>query len=82
MYALTRTITQSINAPPQIGPPRQLGDVLREYSQATELLQSASTNHARSFYSGVLIALNAEIEQRKAEIENNASVSTGNYSIE
>jgi hypothetical protein len=58
-----------------------LGDDLREYSQATELLQSTSTNHAKSFYSGVLIALNAEMEQMKADIENNASLSTGNYSI-
>eukprot|EP00804_Cyclotella_cryptica_P021109 CCRYP_020181-RA/>CCRYP_020181-RA protein AED:0.61 eAED:0.40 QI:0/-1/0/1/-1/1/1/0/162 len=81
--ALTHAITQSIVTPPQIRPPpQQLGDVLREYSQATQLLENATTNHARSFYSGTLIVLTVEMEQIKARIENDSSRSSGGYTIE
>ena len=62
-------ITQSIIVPVQIRrPPHHFSDLMRDYIHASGGLENAAHDHARNFYCGVLVGVNAEVEQMNTEI--------------
>ena len=40
-------------------------DIMKDYMQATEELAKVTSNHSRNIYLGVLVGVNAEVQQMK-----------------